>query len=86
MENVPELQWHPIFDRFLATLKDTGFHCTEDREKQIVYCPDYGIPQVRQPDFRRFRGVSIFSETSPGDWLGVLHESSARRRVGRPDP
>ena len=48
MENVPELQRHPIFDRFLATLADEGFHFTADREKQIVYCPDYGMPQHRR--------------------------------------
>ena len=36
MENVPELQRHPIFDRFLSMLSDEGFYFTEEREKQIV--------------------------------------------------
>ena len=47
MENVSELQRHAIFDEFLAVLADEGFHFTEDPEKRVVYCPDYGIPQHR---------------------------------------
>lgn len=48
MENVPGLQKHAVFDRFLSTLAEEGFHFTEDREKQVVHCPDYGIPQHRR--------------------------------------
>lgn len=48
MENVPELQRHSVFTDFLTRLVDEGFHFDKDKEKQVVYCPDYGIPQHRQ--------------------------------------
>jgi DNA (cytosine-5)-methyltransferase 1 len=70
MENVPELQRHPIFDRFLATLTDTGFHYTNDREKRIVYCPDYGIPQVRQ------RLVLVASRLGPITLIPPSHKDA----------
>ena len=67
MENVPELQRHPIFGRFLTMLSDAGFHFTPDREKQIVYCPDYGIPQVRR------RLVLVASRLGPIELIPPTH-------------
>jgi Site-specific DNA methylase len=75
MENVPELQRHSIFRRFLATLEDEGFHFTEDREKQVVYCPDYGIPQ------HRLRLVLIASRLGPIDLIPPTHSPAKHRRV-----
>lgn len=91
MENVPELQRHPIFDRFLDTLTETGFHFTSARERQIVYCPDYGIPQVRQ------RLVLIASRLGPIELMLPTHkavplkvEDAIRRlpalKAGQTDP
>ena len=75
MENVPELQRHPIFDRFLATLADEDFHFTEDREKQVVYCPDYGIPQHRR------RLVLVASRLGPIELIAPTHPPSRHRKV-----
>ena len=47
MENVPDLRRHSVFDEFLDILSAEGFHFSEEKEKQVVYCPDYGLPQHR---------------------------------------
>ena len=47
MENVPELQLHPIYTQFLGMLREEGFFFTENEEQQIVFCPSYGLPQQR---------------------------------------
>jgi DNA (cytosine-5)-methyltransferase 1 len=44
MENVPELLRHEVFQDFLQTLKDAGYHVSY----QEAYCPDYGVPQQRR--------------------------------------
>lgn len=75
MENVPELQRHSVFDRFLATLDDEGFHFTEDREEQVVYCPDYGIPQHRR------RLVLLASRLGPIELIPPTHPPTKYRKV-----
>lgn len=75
MENVPDLQRHSIFTRFLGTLKEEGFHFTEDRDKQIVYCPDYGIPQHRR------RLVVVASRLGPIELIPPTHAENARLTV-----
>ena len=42
VENVPQLADHPVFQRFLSSLK--GYHVWWD----IVHCADYGVPQTRK--------------------------------------
>ncbi|WP_412059041.1 DNA cytosine methyltransferase [Bartonella sp. DGB2] len=44
MENVPNLEQQPIFLQFLSALTKAGYQYTY----QIVFCPDYGIPQRRR--------------------------------------
>ncbi len=44
MENVPEIRNSNVFKSFVALLKDRGYYTDGG---QIVYCPDYGIPQNR---------------------------------------
>ena len=68
MENVSELQRHAIFDEFLAVLADEGFHFTEDPEKRVVYCPDYGIPQHRR------RLVLVASKLGPIELIPPTHK------------
>ncbi len=75
MENVPELQRHAIFDRFLDTLIAEGFHFTHDREKRVVYCPDYGIPQHRR------RLVLIASRLGPIEIIRPTHSPAKHRKV-----
>ena len=67
MENVPEIQKYPIFDDFLKTLTDEGFHFSQDLEKRVVYCPDYGIPQHRK------RVVIMASRLGPIDLIPPTH-------------
>lgn len=75
MENVPGLQKHAVFERFLSTLADQGFHFTDDREKQIVYCPDYGIPQHRR------RLVLVASRLGPIELIAPTHSPTKYRKV-----
>jgi DNA (cytosine-5)-methyltransferase 1 len=44
MENVPELSKEPIFDEFVNMLKEKAYKTYHD----IVFCPDYGVPQNRK--------------------------------------
>ncbi len=44
MENVPNIQHHDIFRRFVATLIRENYQIFY----HPVYCPDYGIPQTRK--------------------------------------
>lgn len=75
MENVPELQRHSIFDRFLGTLSDEGFYFSEELEKQVVYCPDYGIAQQRS------RLVIVASRLGPIELIKPTHRPSRHRNV-----
>ena len=43
MENVPGLQEQDVFQKFIQTLHDNGYHVNY----QVVACADYGIPQDR---------------------------------------
>ena len=44
MENVPELEKTKVFSDFIAELGQCGYHIAH----QVVFCPDYGIPQRRK--------------------------------------
>lgn len=44
MENVPELQRHSVFDKFVGRLKKLRYHVSYS----VVFCPDYGVPQHRR--------------------------------------
>lgn len=43
MENVPQLRKYDVFNDFITVLDQNGYYVSYD----IVYCPDYGIPQKR---------------------------------------
>ena len=45
MENVPNIRTTEVFKQFLQVLKENGYFTDEG---QVVYCPDYGIPQNRR--------------------------------------
>ena len=75
MENVPELQRHDIFLDFLDTLTRAGFHLSSDCEKQIVYCPNYGMPQHRS------RLVLVASRLGPIELIPPTHAPSKHRKV-----
>ncbi len=44
MENVPRVERHRVFHRFVRDLKDLGYEVT----RFIVRCEDYGVPQKRR--------------------------------------
>jgi DNA (cytosine-5)-methyltransferase 1 len=44
MENVPELVTESVFSDFKTSLVDMGYSIWWD----VVYCPDYGVPQTRK--------------------------------------
>ena len=44
MENVPEIKNTEVFKEFTALLNNNGYYTDGG---QVVYCPDYGIPQNR---------------------------------------
>ena len=46
MENVPRLQSHTVFNEFLDSLDGSGY--SYSREKPIVPCAEYGVPQTRR--------------------------------------
>lgn len=75
MENVPELQRHSIFKRFLNTLSTEGFYFSDDSERRVVYCPDYGIPQHRR------RLVVVASRLGPIQLIPPTHRPSKYRTV-----
>lgn len=75
MENVPELRHHDIFGKFLDTLQSEGFHFVEDQKKQIIYCPDYGLPQQRSRLVivaSRLGSIELIPPThKPGNYVSV---------------
>lgn len=75
MENVPDLHKHAIFYRFLDTLRDEGFYFSDDPEKRIVYCPNYGIPQHRR------RLVLVASKLGPIELIPPTHTAEKHRSV-----
>jgi DNA (cytosine-5)-methyltransferase 1 len=75
MENVPELQHHSIFREFLKTLKNEGYHFSNDSEKRVVYCPDYGVPQHRS------RLVILASRLGPIEMIPRTHSGRDHRTV-----
>jgi len=75
MENVPELQRHEVFRDFLSVLADEGFHFTDDPEKWVVQCQDYGVPQHRR------RLVIVASRFGPIELIPPTHQPSEHRTV-----
>lgn len=67
MENVPDLQKHQVFNKFLATLRAEKFHFSKDESKRVIYCPDYGLPQHRK------RLVLVASKLGPIELLPPTH-------------
>lgn len=67
MENVPELQRHGVYVDFTASLHRQGYHTSP----QVVFCPDYGVPQ------RRTRLVLLASRLGPIDLIDPTHDAAS---------
>jgi len=68
-----------IFPKFIKILKDNGYFISNNDEGQVVYCPDYGIPQNR----RRF--VLLASKLGSIELLPPTHkkgEVTVRQFIG----
>ena len=79
MENVPQIRKMEIFPQFIELLKKHGYYINNNNEGQVVYCPDYGIPQNR----RRF--VLLASKLGPIELLPPSHkkeEVTVRQFIG----
>ena len=44
MENVPEMQRHRVFSKFVEHLRNLGYHVDHTE----AFCPNYGVPQQRR--------------------------------------
>jgi DNA (cytosine-5)-methyltransferase 1 len=80
MENVTELTRHAIYDEFIFTLKELGYHVTEHK----VNCVEYGIAQTRE------RLVVFASQFGPIPIIPPTHKSAdascVRDVIGRLEP
>lgn len=75
MENVPELQRHDIFEDFMDMLKTEKYFFEQDTSKQVIYCPDYGVPQKRK------RLVVLASKLGPIKLINKTHTACRQRTV-----
>lgn len=83
MENVPQIQKKEVFHRFRTLLEKNGYKVTYE----VVYAPDYGVPQTRKRLLllaSKFGDISLIepefnSDTHPTlrDTIGKLPEIKA---------
>lgn len=71
MENVPEVIKHRVYDDFVAGLKKQGYEVWAEQ----VFCPDYGLPQVRK------RHVLLASLIGPVGLIAPTHKPERYRTV-----
>ncbi|MCF6458732.1 DNA (cytosine-5-)-methyltransferase [Pseudoalteromonas sp. MMG024] len=67
MENVPDVIKHEVYSDFVLELKNQGYSVWAKK----VYCPDYGLPQVRK------RHVLLASKIGDISLLAPTHESES---------
>ncbi|EKO3439091.1 DNA cytosine methyltransferase [Vibrio fluvialis] len=63
MENVPDVVRHSVYDDFVLELQNQGYHVWS----QTVFCPDYGMPQMRK------RHVLLASRKSKVQLIAPTH-------------
>lgn len=77
MENVPQLKKHQVCMDFEKKLQNLGYHVSSN----IVYCPDYGMPQTRQ------RLVLLASRLGKIDLIRPTHKpqnyKTVRKVIGK---
>jgi DNA (cytosine-5)-methyltransferase 1 len=71
MENVPRLQHHDVFKQFEDTLLNAGYKVAWE----IVYGPDYGLPQERE------RLILLASQLSDIKLIDKTHKPSKYKTV-----
>jgi len=82
MENVPQLIKTDIFNDFVVTLKSLKYFVSY----QIVFCPDYGIPQRRRRLVllaSKLNEISLIAKThTPEKYITVKDTIGSLRSVG----
>lgn len=78
MENVPQIERHPVFGTFVATLRRLGYKVWHD----VVDCTRYGLPQTRR------RIVILASRIGPIELIAPTHERprTVRDAIGNLPP
>lgn len=71
MENVPQILKHKVFKDFVKDLESLGYYVSWE----IVYCPNYGIPQARN------RLVLLASKFGKIDLIPKTHTPTHYRTV-----
>ena len=71
MENVPQVIKHCVYNDFKAHLEKNGYNVWAD----VVFCPDYGIPQTRQ------RLVLLASKIGNIQLIPPTHETKKYKTV-----
>jgi len=71
MENVPQLRKHSVFTNFIKNLRALEYDVVWD----VLYCPDYGIPQERS------RLVLLASRRGPIAMPAITHAPASYRTV-----
>ena len=75
MENVPKLEGQKVFSRFTDTLRELGYHVCH----QVVECPKYGLPQLRQ---RVVLIASVFGDIQVPPPPERVHVQTVREIIG----
>ncbi len=75
MENVPKLEDQRVFERFTDALHELGYHVCH----QVVECPKYGFPQLRQ---RVVLIASIFGDIQVPPPPKKVHVKTVREIIG----
>lgn len=75
MENVPKLEDQKVFARFTGALHDLGYHVCH----QVVDCPRYGFPQLRQ---RVVLIASVFGDIQVPPPPRDVHVQTVREIIG----
>ena len=77
MENVPQLQHYSVFDKFIQTLRNSGYG---EPFYEVVHCASYGVPQSRK------RLVVLASRLGEIGMIGPTHERedflTVRKAIG----
>jgi DNA (cytosine-5)-methyltransferase 1 len=71
MENVPDVTKHKVYHDFVQELIDLGYNVWAER----VFCPDYGMPQVRK------RHVLLASKIGPIELIKPTHKPKNYKTV-----
>lgn len=74
MENVPDVVRHSVYDDFVCELQQYGYNVWANK----VYCPDYGMPQIRKRHVliaSRAKAISLMKPTHSKDDYATVRDA-----------